>query len=161
MRTVNTFYGITVDLSEEKIRDYAKDIVPYSSLARKLEKFAELDAVYIRAFLNERGHTDTAFTIRMLEAHGYSDPKKGFQYADLQDEELVWRPVNEWLDVHEGQYDVLYVSCCNEGRIILRPRRSIVIYPLGVYAGANLIREARREDSADALEVLEALVEPC
>ncbi|MBS3116732.1 hypothetical protein J4421_04010 [Candidatus Woesearchaeota archaeon] len=94
MLTVNTFYGITVDLSEEKVRDYAQDIPPYSSLARKLEEFTKLDAMYIRAFLNGRGYGNKLFTIRMLEAHGRSDQEKGFQFADLHGEKLVWSPAN-------------------------------------------------------------------
>lgn len=156
MWTVNTFYGITEDLSEERVRDYAKDISGYSSLARKLEEFAQLDATYVRTFLSGRGYGENLFTIRMIEAHGRSDKEKRLQYADLRDEKLVWNPVDDWLDEHEDRYDVLYVSCCNEGKVVLRPRKSILIYPLGEYKGSNLIKEALKESIADMLQVVKA-----
>jgi len=66
-------------------------------------------------------------------------------------------PVDNWLEKHESrQYDVLYVSCCNEGRVVLRPRKSMLIYPLGVHSEASLIREALKEDIADTLKIVEA-----
>lgn len=153
MWTVNTFAGITADLSQEAVRRYAKNISPYPSLANMLERFAGLDVAYVRTFLERRGYGNNLFTIRMLEAHGQSNQEIGFQYADLQDGKLVWYSVDDWLDRYEGKDDVLYISCCNEGKVILSPRKSILIYPLGIYSPADLINEAKGESVAELIKV--------
>ena len=93
MRTIHTFYGMTADISDEVISTRYQDIFPFRSLSQMLEKFAELDALYVRKFLNARGCDRYAHNIRMLEAHGYSDQKNRFMYADLEEGKLVWAPV--------------------------------------------------------------------
>ena len=137
MRTVHTFYGITADLSDELVEKYAKDVESFPNLSRKLEVFAELDGNYLRDFL-QKNRGMILPTIRMLESHGNSSPKSGYLYTDLVNDQLIWHPVNEWLDQHDGKYDVLYVSVCNPGEIDLEPRISTLVYPLGLYKGEDL-----------------------
>ncbi len=142
MHTLNTRYGITVDISEELIKDYQQDLHGFHSLAHKLDIFAELDATYLRNFLIYRNYQNIYGSIRMLEAHANSKTKHGFMYADLEHEQLIWNPLTDWLNQHDGKYDILYIACYNEGKIELPKRTSTLIYPIGIYNGEALIREA-------------------
>ena len=139
MYTVDTFYPITVDISDEFIKKYSKDLQGYRSLPQKLENFAKLDNMYLRHFLevNEKPNTGQ---IRMLESHGNSLTERGFLYSDLIDNELVWTPVDDWLKKHDGKYNILYVSSCNLGEIKLEPRISSVVYPVGRFRGDDLAK---------------------
>jgi hypothetical protein len=157
MQTVHTLYRFTVDISEELVKKYGEEIHPFPSLSRKLEEFAKLDSIYLRAFLNDKGYNANLLTIRMLEAHGYSDQENGFQFADLENDKLIWQPVDEWIDEHEGDYDALYISCCNEGEIELSPRKSMLIYPLSKHSGSNLIRGLEKKEISDHLKIIEAI----
>lgn len=145
MYTVHTLHRITVDISKELIKDYRQDLTGFRSLAHKLEEFSKLDATYLRNFLIRRNHQIQYGTIRMLEAHGNSTIENKFMYADLENEKLIWHPVNDWLDQYDGKYDILYLSVCNEQRIELPQRKSTIIYPLGRHNGESLIKEANGE----------------
>ena len=156
MRTINTFYGITVDISEEVVKNYSEDLTGYPTLARKLEFFVELDSRYLRDVLLKRGHNKLN-TIRMLEAHGNSNAKRGYLYADLDPDgsKLIWKPVDAWINEHEGKYEILYITTCNEGRIQLKPRKSTLVYPIGKYSGAMMIEESMKGIKCEELIILE------
>ncbi len=141
MQTIQTFYGITADLSEEMIVKYSEDLEGFSSLAQKLERYAETDSIYLREFMRKRNYKGIAATIRMLEAHGYNHPVKGFCYVDIADGKLKAFPVSDWIDIYDGMYEVLYISCCNSGKVILPQRKSVLVYPQDTYNGAEIIRE--------------------
>ena len=133
MKTINSSY-FTLDISEQRVReDHAKDLSGFVSLDDRLQKFADFYGNLVRNFLAMKGYIGSQ-TIRLLEAHGYSDNNVGFQYVDLVGNRFVWNPVGRWLEQHDGQYDILVLAICNYGRVSLLPRRkSLLVYALGLY----------------------------
>ena len=154
MITIETFCGITVDISDLRVKEYQRNLQGYLSLGQMLEKFAYLDSAYLRNFLQRRGHNN-AVSIRMLEAHGDSKEGIGYFYADLVDGEVLPHNINYWLDEHDSKYDVLYVSCCNPGEIILDPRKSTIVYPIGNPKGDELAREELYGERANKWRIVE------
>ncbi len=154
MQTIQTFYGMTQDLSEEMIEKYSEDLEGFSSLHQKLERYAETDALYLREFMKKRKYGGIAATIRMLEAHGYDHPEKGYCYIDFVHKKVKAIPILDWLEVHDGKYEVLYLSCCNPGKVILPQRKSVLVYPKDIYNGAEIIRECMGEGIC-SLQIIE------
>jgi len=152
MQTIRTFYGITADISEELIEKYKKgEISPFSSWGQKLERFAELDGQYVRMALQRLGFGYPA-TIRMLESHGVEQARE-YVYTDLRDGELRPLRVEDWIEEHDGQYECLYVSVCNVSNHKLSARRSILVYPQGVWSGVNLVNFAQGKEAMPLLIV--------
>ncbi len=145
MYTVDTLYGITCDISEELIRHYKSELEPDVTLKMQLEMFAVLDADYLGTLLYRRMGVVRFPTVRMLEAHGSAAHPDGFLYADLIDSKIVYANILEWIDRYDGKYDVLYVTCCNMGYVLLPQRQSTLVYPMGSHSGAALVMEARGE----------------
>lgn len=146
MRTIDTFYGITVDISDELVQGYAKDTSGFGSLAQMLEKYAEIDGQNLRRLLQQRGFGFPA-TIRMLESHGIMQAKKRYTYTDLQEEKLITLAVEDWITAHEGRYECLYVSVCNSPGHQLAPRKSLLVYPQGIWSGADLVALAQGQEA--------------
>lgn len=71
-------------------------------------------------------------TIRILDAHGYTDDK-GYSYSEKQDHEQELKPVKEWVNVHDGNYDVLFAFCCKRKRngFSIEPEKSFLVWPKG------------------------------
>jgi len=75
----------------------------------------------------------TPLTSRTLVAHG-GQIKGEYMFADSDDNNrgrTVWTPVEDWINQHDGLYDALYIACCNPGNVMLKPRKSFIVYPSG------------------------------
>ena len=83
-------------------------------------------------------------TMRMLEAHGDSS-QSSYVYTDLVEGRRIVVPVEEWIGLHEGGSDVLYVCVCNPGKYVISPRKSILVYPNSEVQGLELYLEAENK----------------
>ncbi len=114
---------------------------------------ANEESRYIRAFLKGRGYERPIDSIRMLEAHGNSHSSCEYLYADKVDSKLKWFPVLDWISMHDGAYDMLYVSCCNKGNVMLPSYRSTLMYSIGEHSGAELDLEVLGEARSNLIVV--------
>lgn len=95
--------------------------------------------------------------VRCLDAHGTSslgfNTNSGeayYDYFDIKaDSHLSGRnynPINEWIREHDGKYDVLIIFPCNDGHVFIEPRKSFLIYPLGLSCPDRFADEKVEQD---------------
>ncbi|MBI2024850.1 MAG: hypothetical protein HYT03_02065 [Candidatus Harrisonbacteria bacterium] len=80
----------------------------------------------------------------MLFAHGSSTrhlfKKNYWQYSD----DGTQRPIQEWIDAHDGKYLCLFIWCCNGANFRPRTKRSLLIFSDGILSPTLLKNKATK-----------------
>ena len=133
-------YRYDIDIADEIYAGYRKRSSDDDDLLTKLRSFAIIDFQSVQRAVDQAG-LRTPQSMRMLEAHGGSD-KNRYLFTDMIDGKRIWTPVEEWIDKHDGHYDVMYVCVCNPCQYVLNPRKSIVVYPAAKLSGREVFLQA-------------------
>jgi hypothetical protein len=108
-------------------RDRLKELPGVRSYADDIQE--HLDDLILRLKFNPKAEEilKEAKSIAILDAHGYSI-KKEWKYGEAS---LFWtrkRSVQKWVDEHDGEFDVLFLRCCNPDHKIITSKKSALIW---------------------------------
>ncbi|MBI2971928.1 MAG: hypothetical protein HYY37_05905 [Candidatus Aenigmarchaeota archaeon] len=147
MKTTAAQSGV-IDVSVEVLSGYMRAIREgqfrghASEAESDAEDFLRFDAADMLRVVQGRGNP--ARTVRVLAAHGRSDAS-GFWYADrsTRHESVPLASVQEWVDAHDGAYDVLLVCPCNTRGARLTSRQPMLVYGRKGTFTSEDVKEAR------------------
>lgn len=151
MHTITVSKGL-VDLSDEQVAEYAKDLGEFISLENKLNAFALIDLTLIQIIMPQQGFPYPE-NVRMLEAH--NDPTKPtWHYVERVEANrpIGGGSVQDWVNQNDGRFDALYITVCNEKNYTLQSKKSHLVYPTGRYSGA-MLHEIYRGEGTDRLRI--------
>jgi len=129
-----------IDISDERYEEYRCTSANDHDLTTKLMSFAIIDYQCIQQVVGQAG-LEIPQTMRMLEAHGGSDQRR-YLFTDMNSNKRIWTPVQEWIEQHDGQHDVVYVCVCNPAGYTLPAAKSILVYPATKLIGTDIFYQA-------------------
>ena len=102
-----------------------------------VREFAWAEFVAASHFFMQRGFA--VRRLRMLEAHGMEDKTK-WLYMDSKTGPPC--SMDQWISESDGQYDLLFISCCNPSSHTIHTKKSLAIYPSLKCQGLDILRAA-------------------
>jgi hypothetical protein len=131
-------------------RDRLKELPGVRSYADDIQE--HLDDLILRLKFNPKAEEilKKANSIAILDAHGHLVRKK-WKYKEAG---LLWnrkRSVQEWVDEHEGKFDVLFLRCCNPGHITLKSEKSALIWASDMLTTEDIMSKSDSLNISDPL----------
>ncbi len=156
MNTIETKSGV-IDATVEVLLQYAGRIseefpAKASESGDIAEDFLRFDLEDLLGILERRGFTHLK-SCRALVAHGKSDSAGNFWYVDRtsRDDAAPLLSVKDWIDRHDGKYDVLVIYSCNTAAVRLLSKSSLLVYARYGKFNSEDIKKARYDTKSNLL----------